>query len=45
MKRHDIKRINPKPKVKKLSAFQLAVRGLNIDMANAKNINIKNKYE
>ena len=45
MKYHDIKRINPKKKLKTLSVFEQSVIGLNIDMANASNINIKNKYE
>ena len=45
MKHHDIKRINPKPKVKKLSVFDRAVIGLNIDMQNADSIVIGNKYE
>ena len=45
MKYHDIKRIGPKKKVKQLSAFDKAILGLNYDMKNAHNINIKNKYE
>jgi len=51
MKRHDIKRINPKPKVygkgvvEKVTPFQTAINGLKLDMENARLINIKNKYE
>jgi len=45
MKHHDIKRINPRPKVKKVSVFEKAIQGLNLDMKQAHLINIKNKYE
>lgn len=43
--RHDIKRIMPKPKVKKVSVFQQAINSLNLDMRQAHLINITNKYE
>lgn len=45
MKHHDIKRIKPRQKAKKVSVFQQMIDSLNLDMQNAHLINVTNKYE